>query len=119
MFPQRAEIEQTELTHSDYNYAFLIKNSGQKIKSGIEQRDAAIMGGAERAIAIVTRNGHLSIAAISNSVEKEFPDAAAKILKNLKPEENDVIIIAGASSLIRAKRGAFAAAWVLIGQKIR
>ncbi len=29
-FPQRAEIEKNELTHSDYNYAFLIKNSGQK-----------------------------------------------------------------------------------------
>jgi predicted transcriptional regulator len=115
LFPQRAEVEKTELTHGDYNFAFLIKNSGQKIKSGIEQRDAAIMGGAQRAIAIVSKQGHLSIDAISNSVEKEFPDAAKKILKNLTPQDNDVIIIAGADSAIRAKRGAFSAAWVLIG----
>jgi predicted transcriptional regulator len=115
LFPQRAEVEKTELTHGDYNFAFLIKNSGQKIKSGIEQRDAAIMGGAQRAIAIVSKQGHLSIDAISSSVEKEFPDAAKKILKNLTPQDNDVIIIAGADSAIRAKRGAFSAAWVLIG----
>jgi hypothetical protein len=73
------------------------------------------MGGAQRAIAIVSKQGHLSIDAISNSVEKEFPDAAKKILKNLTPQDNDVIIIAGADSAIRAKRGAFSAAWVLIG----
>ncbi len=116
LFPQRAEVEKTELTHGDYNYAFLVKNCGQEIKSGIEQRDAAIMGGASRAIAIVSKNGHLSIAAISSSIEKEFPDAATKILKNLKPQDNDVIIIAGADSAIRAMRGAFSAAWVLIGK---
>ncbi|MCW4019051.1 MAG: DUF4443 domain-containing protein [Candidatus Bathyarchaeota archaeon] len=116
VFPQRAEIEQTELTRSLFNYAFLVKNSGQKIGSGIEQRDAAIMGGAQRAIALVFRGGHLVIGSVSGSIEKEFPDAANKILKNLKPEENDVIIIAGADNAVRAKRGAFAAAWVLIGE---
>ncbi len=116
LFPTRVEIEKTELTHSDYNYAFLVKNSGQKIGSGIEQRDAAIMGGANRAIAIVSRNGHLVIDSVSGSIEKEFSEAAAKILRKLKPEDNDVIIIAGAETPVKAKRGAFAAAWVLIGE---
>ena len=114
-FPQRAEIEQTELTHSPFNYAFLVKNSGHKVGSGIDQRDAAIMGGAKRAIAIVSRNGHLVIDSVSNSIEKEFPGAAQKILKNIKPGDNDVIIIAGAETPMKAMRGAFAAAWVLIG----
>jgi predicted transcriptional regulator len=116
LFPQRAEIEQTELTHSPVNYAFLVKNRGNKIGSGIEQRDAAIMGGAKRAIAIVSRKGHLVIDSVSSNIEKEFPDAASSILKNVKPEDNDVIIIAGADTPIKAKRGAFAAAWVLIGE---
>jgi predicted transcriptional regulator len=116
LFPARVEVEQTELTHSANNYAFLVKNSGHKIASGIEQRDAAIMGGAKRAIAIVSKNGHLVIDSVSGSIEKEFPQAAAKILKNLKPQDNDVIIIAGADTPVKAKRGAFAAAWVLIGE---
>ena len=75
------------------------------------------MGGAKRAIAIVSRNGHLVIDSVSNSIEREFPDAAGKILKNLKPEDNDVIIVAGAETVVKAKRGAFAAAWVLIGDE--
>ena len=115
LFPSMVEIEHTKLTNSKYNFGFLVKNCGQKIKSGIEQRDAAIMGGASRAIAIVSRNGHLIIDSVTNSIETEYPDAAKKILKDIKPQDNDVIIVAGADDAVKAKRGAFAAAWVLIG----
>ncbi len=114
VFPKRVAIEKTPLTASAYNYAFLIKNRGHKVKSGIDQRDAAIMGGARRAVVIVSKNGHLVIESVSNSIEKDFPEAANKILKDLKPEDNDVIIIAGADDPIKAKRGAFAASWVLL-----
>jgi predicted transcriptional regulator len=115
VFPKRVEIEKTALTTSEYNYAFLVKNKGHKVKSGIDQRDAAIMGGARRALVIVFKNGRLIIESISNSIEKDFPEAANRILKDLKPEDNDVIIIAGADNPLKAKRGAFAASWVLIG----
>ncbi len=115
VFPKRAEIGKTALTTSANSYAFLVKNSGHKVKSGIDQRDAAIMGGAKRAIVIVFKKGRLMIESVSNNIEKEFPEAANEILKNLKPEENDVIIIAGAENPSKAKRGAFAASWVLIG----
>jgi predicted transcriptional regulator len=114
VFPKRVVIEKTPLTTSEYNYAFLVKNRGHKVKSGIDQRDAAIMGGARRAVVIVSKNGHLVIESVSNSIEKDFPEAANKILKDLKPEDNDVIIIAGADDPIKAKRGAFAASWVLL-----
>ena len=118
LFPTMAEVEETELTHSKYNYAFLVKKSGHKIKSGIEQRDAAIMGGARRAIAIVSKNGNLVIDSVSGSIENEYPQASKKILKDIKPENNDVIIIAGADDdPIKAKRGAFAAAWDIIGSE--
>ena len=115
LFPSMVEIEHTKLTNSKHIFGFLVKNCGQKIKSGIEQRDAAIMGGASRAIAIVSRNGHLIIDSVTNSIETEYPDAAKKILKGIKPQDNDVIIVAGADDAVKAKRGAFAAAWVLIG----
>ncbi len=114
LFPKRAEIKRTVLNNSKYNFAFLIKNSGHKIKSGIIQRDAAIMGGANRATVIVSKEGKLAIKSVSKDIERDFPDAAKKILEYLSPENNDVIIIAGADSAIRAKRGAFAASWVLI-----
>jgi predicted transcriptional regulator len=115
VFPKRIKIEKTPLTTSEYNYAFLVKNRGHKIKSGIEQRDAAIMGGARRALVIVSKHGHLVIESVSNSIEKDFPEAANKILKDLKLENNDVIIIAGADNPLKAKRGAFAASLMLLG----
>ena len=117
VFPKRVEIKKTALTTSDYSYSFLVKNKGDKVKSGIDQRDAAIMGGARRAIVIVFKSGRLIIDSVSDSVKKDFPEAADIILEKLNPEENDVIIIAGANSPFKAKRGAFAASWVLISNE--
>jgi predicted transcriptional regulator len=114
IFPIRAEIEKTEITKSEYNYAFLVKNSGHKIQSGIEQRDAAIMAGAKRAVIIVSRNGHLIIASVSDNLEREFPSATSQILSKIHPENNDVIIIVGAGIPQNAKQGAFAASWALL-----
>lgn len=116
-FPIRTEIPQSELATSEYNYAFLVKNSGNKVKSGIDQRDAAIVAGARRAIVIVSKNGHLQIESVSENIEKEFPNATAELLKDLKPEENDVIIIAGGETPLKAKRGAFAAGWSLLDRE--
>jgi hypothetical protein len=113
-FPKRVEIGKTELTTAEHNYAFLVKNSGHKVKSGIEQRDAAIVAGAKRAVVIVSRGGHLVIESVSNNIEKEFPKAANQILKVIQPEDNDVIIIAGADILQKAKNAAFAASWALL-----
>jgi predicted transcriptional regulator len=115
VFPKMVEIGKTALTTSKYNYAFLVKNQAHKVKSGIDQRDAAIMGGARRALVIVSKHGRLMIESVSNSIEKEFPEAANEILEKIKPADNDVIIIAGADSPVKAKRGAFAASWVLLG----
>ncbi len=114
IFPKRIEVPRSELSASEFNYAFLVKNCGQKVESGIDQRDAAIIAGARKALVIVSKNGHLSIESVSDNIEKEYPKAASQILKELAPQENDVIIIAGADSALKAKRGAFAASWSLI-----
>ena len=110
----RVEIPRSELSESEFNFAFLVKNSGQKVKSGIDQRDAAIIAGARKALVVVFRNGHLCIESVSDCIENLYPKAASLILKELTPQNDDVIIIAGADSVLKAKRGAFAASWSLI-----
>jgi predicted transcriptional regulator len=115
IFPKRVGIPRSELSTSEFNFAFLVKNVGEKVSSGIDQRDAAIIAGARKALVIVFKNGHLRIESVSDSVEKEYPKAASYILKEFVPQENDVIIIAGAETELKAKRGAFAASWSLIG----
>jgi len=114
IFPKRVEIPRSELAQSEFNFAFLVKKSGQKIDSGIDQRDAAIIAGARKALIIVFKNGHLCIESVSDCIDKQYPKAARQILEELMPEEDDVIIISGADSYLKAKRGAFAASWSLI-----
>jgi predicted transcriptional regulator len=114
VFPQRTEIPKTEMTPSETNYAFLVKGCGSKVHSGIDQRDAAIIAGAKRAIAIVANHGSLYIETVSQCLEKDYPNAAGQILKKVSPQDNDVIIIAGAETMSKAKSGAFAAAWSLL-----
>jgi predicted transcriptional regulator len=117
-FPKRVEVPQTELTNSEYNYAFLVKNRGDKIKSGIDQRDAAIVAGAKHAVVIVEQKGHLRIESVSENIDEEFPRATSRVLQDIKPEDNDVIVIAGGETALKAMRGAFAAAWTLLeGEK--
>lgn len=115
VFPKRSEIPKTELTTSEFNYGFLVKDRVDKIKSGIDQRDAAIIAGAKRAIVLVSNQGGLHVASVDQCIEEEYPDAAAEIIKKVGPENSkDVIIIAGAETPLKAKIGAFAAAWSLL-----
>jgi predicted transcriptional regulator len=115
-FPKRGEVGKTELTNFECNYAFLVKNSGHNVKSGIEQRDAAVVAGAKGAVIIVSKKGHLMIESVSDRLEQKFPAAADKILQTFHPEDNDVIVLVGASTSVKAKEGAFAASWALIEQ---
>lgn len=114
VFPKRLEVPKTDLSTAEFNYAFLVRNSGDKVKSGIDQRDAAIIAGAKKALVLAYKEGHLQIHSVSECIEKDYPKAAQQILELMTPQDNDVIVIAGADSTLRAKRGAFAASWSLI-----
>ncbi len=80
VFPKRVEIPKTELSQSEFNFAFLVKDSGNKVKSGIDQRDAAIIAGARKALVLVYKEGHLQIQSVSDCIEKDYPKAATQIL---------------------------------------
>ena len=116
LFPKRVELGETELTNAKYKYAFLVKNSGHKVRSGIEQRDAAIVAGAKQAAIIVSKQGHLTIESVSSRLEQQFPTASDQILNAIHPADNDVVVLVGADSMGKAKHGAFAASWTLIDQ---
>lgn len=115
VFPQKSEISKTEITPSEFNYGFMIKNQGDKIQSGIDQRDAAIIAGAKRAIVLIAKQGSLYVASVDQCIEKEYRTSTQEIRKKINPQsDRDVIIIAGAETPLNAKSGAFAAAWTLL-----
>ncbi len=114
IFPKQVDLSKSELSNLEFNHAFLVKNAAEKVESGIDQRDAAIIAGARKAFVIVYKKGHLSIESVSNNVEKQYPKVAKQILELMRPQENDVIIVSSAETALKAKRGAFAASWSLI-----
>ncbi len=114
IFPKRSEFPKTELTLGEHNFAFLVQNVGNKVHSGIEQRDAAIIAGARKASVIVVKKGRLTIEFVSENLQRDYPKAVSFILKNFSPKNNDAIVIAEGDSMFKAKSGAFAASWSLI-----
>lgn len=114
IFRKKIEIAGSELTHAKHNFAVLAKNCGHKIKSGIEQRDAAVKIGAKCAITIIFRDGNLAIPLVSDNFARDFPATAEQIIKILQPEENDVIVISGADTPDLARYGTAAATWTLL-----
>ncbi len=111
---RKARISKNELSPSEYGFAVLIKNGGSKVKSGIEQRDAAILIGTKSVTTIVFRKRRLIIPSVSENVAKDFPNAARQVIRLFGPEENDAIIVSSAENSKCSKYGALAAAWTLL-----
>lgn len=91
------------------NYALIVKNVGEKIKKGLEQRDEAIKAGARALMILTYRNGKLLMPGVSD-LTSEQPDFALQLIRIVKPEHGDVILIAAGESLLEARKGALAAA---------
>ncbi|MEM1563367.1 MAG: DUF4443 domain-containing protein [Candidatus Bathyarchaeia archaeon] len=111
---KRAKLEEAGLMPASFNSAILVKNCGNKVKSGIEQRDAAVRVGAKGATTIILKNGRLVIPSVCDDLSRDYPKIAEELITLLQPEENDVIVVAGADSLELAEYGAAAAAWTLL-----
>lgn len=114
MVMRKVEIESNELTLANHSFAIAVRNRGDRIGSGMEQRDAAIIMGAKSVTTMRLSNGRLFIPSVSNDVARDFPVAAQEIMKLLAPRENDAVILSSADNARKAEYGALSAAWTLI-----
>jgi hypothetical protein len=111
---RKFEIEKSELTLAAYNFAVLIKGCGHKVRTGIVQRDVAIIAGANGATTLFFRGKNLILPTISENIALDYPVAFNNITKLFELTENDVVVIGSANTLKSAEYGALAAAWSLI-----
>jgi len=93
IIPKECTIKKGVILQCKFNHAILIKNYSKMIKTGLEQRDYAILYGSEGCITVVCKNKKL----IFPGEDKEcfIGDSKTRdyILEKLSPDEGDVIII--------------------------
>ncbi len=110
-----AHFPETEITVGSENYAIVVRGAGEGIRKGIEQRDAAIMAGADGATTVVY-NGERFLVPGMNMVVGSSTEGY--IVDNLRPKNGDVIIIGSAKDIFDAEMGAKAAALKLLDEMI-
>ncbi|MCJ7573115.1 hypothetical protein MUO93_02485 [Candidatus Bathyarchaeota archaeon] len=96
----------TRDTVGAHNYAVLVRGASNKVRLGVEQRDAAILVGARGATTIVYKTG-LWIPGMDRKPDVELSEF---IETNLYPEEEDVVIIGTGDTVLDAEIGALSAA---------
>jgi len=114
IFSKKVKLEKSKLTLADCNIAVLIKGCGDQVKTGVEQRDAAVLTGAKGATTLLFKNQRLIQPGISENLARDFPAAFDQITKRLKLEDNDAVVVGSANTWDKAEYGALAAAWTLI-----
>ncbi|MGY5149241.1 MAG: DUF4443 domain-containing protein [Candidatus Nitrosopumilus sp. bin_68KS] len=75
------------------NHAIILKNYDFSINSGLEQRDYAILYGSSGCTTILFKENRFVFPGDSKDCFREDEKTKKYILKNLAPEEGDVIII--------------------------
>jgi hypothetical protein len=92
--PAETSLPKCTVALGKFNHAVLLKNLSYVIKSGIEQRDAAIKMNGIGATTLLYKEKKLVMPTNinQNSLKKE-PEIRKLLIEKLKPEQEDVIII--------------------------
>lgn len=111
---EEIEIQKTPLTVGPFSIAVLVRNAASSVKYGIEQRDAATKVGALGATTLVFRRKKLTMPGVSEDIFQHIQSIHDTLISELKPRENDVIIIGSANEKRVAEFGAKTAAFELL-----
>lgn len=112
--PAEMSLPKCSIALGRFNYAVLVREFGFAIRSGIEQRDAAIKIGATGATTLVFREGRFAMPASSQDSLKKEAAVRRMLTELLTPEEGDAIIIGSADSEKTAELAAKNAALLTI-----
>lgn len=114
VIPRECKLPKCRIASKKYNHAIILKNFSTSIKTGLEQRDFAILYGSSGCITLIYKNDAFVFPGESVDCLEDDQNTRKKILENLSPEENDVIIISSSNdpfvSEVSAKNSAL---WTL------
>lgn len=96
--PAEMSLPRCSVALGKFNYAVLVSEFGFAIRSGIEQRDAAIKMGATGATTLLFKEDRFVMPASSHDSLKKEPQVRRMLVEKLKPQEGDAVIIGSANS---------------------
>ena len=91
--PVQISIPKYSVTLGKFNHVVLLKQFGFAIKSGIEQRDAAIKMGATGTTTLLFKDDKFVMVCTNYDSLADEPRIAKFLVEKLRPEDGDVIII--------------------------
>ncbi len=91
--PMETFIPKSSITVGKFNYAVLVKNIANSIRSGIEQRDIAIKSGATGATTLIFKDRKFLVPKTNFDALADELIIQKILMENLQPNDNDVIII--------------------------
>ncbi|HEY7733420.1 MAG TPA: DUF4443 domain-containing protein [Nitrososphaera sp.] len=112
--PAEMSLPECSIALGKFNYAIILKELGYAIRSGIEQRDAAIAQGATGATTIVFKDSKFLMPATNHDSLKRDRHIRDLLMEGMKPEEGDVIIVGSADNEKTAELAAKNAALLTI-----
>jgi hypothetical protein len=95
--PSEMSLPRSSVALGRFNYAVLVREFGFAVKSGIEQRDAAIRMGAIGATTLLFKDSKFVMPASTQDSLKKDASLRKMLLERLRPEEGDVLIIGSAN----------------------
>jgi hypothetical protein len=98
--PAERQLPRCSVALGKFNHAVLIKELSYAVKSGIEQRDAAIKVGGIGATTLLFVDNRFVMPAAGRPQDslKKDPDTRTLLLEGLKPEQGDVVIVGSADT---------------------
>lgn len=108
------DLPNSPLTIGPFNVGILVRNVAHHVKTGIEQRDAALMAGASGATTLVFSTSRLLMPGSREKIFATTPNMRKLLLSKLRPKENDAIIIGSGQDEKSAEFGARMAAFDLL-----
>ena len=98
VMPAELGLPKCSVALGKYNYGVILRELAYLVRSGIEQRDAALKMGATGATTLVFRDGRFVMPASSQDSLRREREIRKLLTQALEPDEDDVIIIGSADA---------------------
>lgn len=110
VIPSEIDMPHCSIALGKFNHAVLVKNMAANIRSGIEQRDAAIKIGATGATTLIFKDSKFLMPGTGQDFLRKDPNVRSLMLERFVPDDKDVIIIGSADNKKIAEMAAKSAA---------